>query len=253
MRKYELTNDTIETREGTVLRRIMAIVDLPHAGVRAGDFGGYLEAERNLSHTGQSWVGDRARVLGHARVEDDALVLNLARVAGNAHIFEGAEVTHQARVDGFAAVRGTAQLRDWAGLSGGALLEGSAQMYGQAKASDSAVIGGEAEVYGDAVVAMRGQVTGDVHLLGNAIVVGSTTIDSGEFHAGRALLAIGTADGSSKGLADVDGVLYIGSGGEWLSLAEAREHWAYRSDRKASLELLEAARVFAAAFGLRSE
>ncbi|MCX5614413.1 hypothetical protein [Bombella saccharophila] len=72
-KKYELTDDTIE-HDGRTLYRIRALVDIPAIGVSAGDLGGYVESEKNLSHTGDCWVHGNARVRGNAFVNDNGFV-----------------------------------------------------------------------------------------------------------------------------------------------------------------------------------
>ena len=63
MKKFELTTDRIE-ENGTILYRIKALIDF--GDVKAGDFGGYVEKEENLSQYGSAWVSDNARVSGDA-------------------------------------------------------------------------------------------------------------------------------------------------------------------------------------------
>ena len=75
-KKYELLQDrTIEWR-GRTLYRICALRDF--GSVHAGDVGGYIECEHNLSQNGN------ARVFGNARVYGDAWVYGDARVYDNA-------------------------------------------------------------------------------------------------------------------------------------------------------------------------
>ncbi|WP_412058013.1 hypothetical protein [Bartonella sp. DGB2] len=59
-KKYELTQETREVNERT-LYRIRALRDF--GNVKAGDKGGFVENERNLSHRGDCWVNDNACVL----------------------------------------------------------------------------------------------------------------------------------------------------------------------------------------------
>lgn len=56
MKKYELTGETKEI-DGKILHRIRALIDIPEHDVKAGDLGGWIEAERNLSQNGRG-VGD---------------------------------------------------------------------------------------------------------------------------------------------------------------------------------------------------
>ena len=81
MKKYELTGETINVF-GKTLHRIRATRDF--SNVHAGDLGGFIEDERNLSHDENAWVGGNARVSGNAWVGGNALVGGNAWVGGNA-------------------------------------------------------------------------------------------------------------------------------------------------------------------------
>lgn len=83
MNKYELTNETIN-HFGRSLYRIRALKYF--ADVKAGDLGGYIEKESNLSQDGDAWVRGNALVYGDARVCDSALVCDSARIGGDARI-----------------------------------------------------------------------------------------------------------------------------------------------------------------------
>lgn len=83
MKKFELTTESI-TFLGRKLFRIKALISF--GDVEAGELGGYIEKEGNLSHEGNAWVSDNAWVGGNARVSDNAWVCGNARVSGNADI-----------------------------------------------------------------------------------------------------------------------------------------------------------------------
>ena len=70
-KKYELTTDT-KIVYGRKLFRIKALISF--GNVTAGDFGGYVEKEENLSHDGNAWVYGNAKVFGDAWVYGDAKV-----------------------------------------------------------------------------------------------------------------------------------------------------------------------------------
>lgn len=63
--KYEFTGETKEFC-GKTLRRIRALKDF--GSVKAGDVGGWIEKENNLSVSGSAWVSDSARVSDSACV-----------------------------------------------------------------------------------------------------------------------------------------------------------------------------------------
>ena len=95
MKKYELTDDTIQTC-GKTLHRIKALRDF--GNVKAGDLGGYIESESNLSHDGEAWVYGNARVYGEAWVCDDARVYGNAWVSCDARVYGDAWVCDDAKV-----------------------------------------------------------------------------------------------------------------------------------------------------------
>ena len=69
--KYKLTDETREWG-GRILHRIEALKDF--GNVKAGDKGGWIEKDDNISQDGDCWVYDDACVCGDARVCGDACV-----------------------------------------------------------------------------------------------------------------------------------------------------------------------------------
>jgi hypothetical protein len=78
-KKYEFTGET-KIHVDVKLHRIRALVAIAAIGVAAGDLGGWIEKEANLSQDGNAWVSDNARVLDNAWVSDNAWVFGNARV-----------------------------------------------------------------------------------------------------------------------------------------------------------------------------
>ncbi len=95
MKKFELTADRIEEK-GVTLHRIKALIDF--GDVKAGELGGYVEKEENLSQYGNAWVYRHAKVFGNAYIYDDACVCGNAEVYDDAHIYGNAEVYDDAEV-----------------------------------------------------------------------------------------------------------------------------------------------------------
>jgi len=103
---HELTNETIQI-EGKKLYRIKALIDF--GDVKAGDLGGFIEKESNLSHLGSAWIYDDAKVYGNAEVYGNAWIYDDAEVCGNARVCDDAMVCGNAMVcdDGdYACVKG---------------------------------------------------------------------------------------------------------------------------------------------------
>ena len=137
--KYELLRHQVRILWDGAAFRIRALRDIPEHKVRAGDLGGFVEDERNLSHEGAAWIAGEAMAVGRSRVEGDAL------------------------------------MQDYSHMSGQSVLHGTATIGGHVAATDRAVIGGNARLLGcvrvedDALVAGDVATSHPVRLRGNAV------------------------------------------------------------------------------------
>ena len=161
MKKYELTNETKTLAGGTVLHRIRALRDIPRFGVEAGELGGFVEGENNLSQDGDAWVSGDAEVSVYAKVYGNAWVYGNAKVFGNAEIYGDALVFGKAWVSGNAKISGDAEVYGNAWVYGDAEVSGYAKVYGNAWVYGDARVFGKAWVYGDAEIYGDAEVSGD--------------------------------------------------------------------------------------------
>ena len=102
-KKYELTDETIEI-DGHTLHRIRALKEFDFGNINEGKLGGFIEKEENLSHKGNCWVYDNAKVYEDAQVTGNATVFEDARIYGNAKLYDNALVGGYAKVYGNAEV-----------------------------------------------------------------------------------------------------------------------------------------------------
>ena len=84
MKKFELTNEFVVNSFGIKLFRIQSLVAF--GCIKAGEQGGYVEKDENLSQIGDSWVSGNAQVYGDAWVSGNAKVSGDAWVSGNAQV-----------------------------------------------------------------------------------------------------------------------------------------------------------------------
>ena len=81
MKKFEFTGETktisLFFRTAT-LHRIRAVAEF--GLVKIGDLGGWIEKEENLSHEGNAWVCDNAKVWGNAKVFSTSHVLVIGAI-----------------------------------------------------------------------------------------------------------------------------------------------------------------------------
>jgi hypothetical protein len=121
-KKYEIT-DSCKWIDGRKVCRIRAIRNFPLAS--AGEVGGFIEHEWNLSHQGNCWVLGDAAVYGQARVQEDAVIMDRAAV------YENAKVRGNSCVGGRAKVYGDAVVLDWGNVFSEAEVHGLAFVDGQ--------------------------------------------------------------------------------------------------------------------------
>ena len=94
-KKYELENEVMYT-DMCRIRRIKALKDF--GDVKAGDVGGWVASEANLSQEGNCWI------YGDAKVIDNATVIDNARIDEHARIYGTSCVSDDSYVGGYAKV-----------------------------------------------------------------------------------------------------------------------------------------------------
>lgn len=131
-KKYELTSEFI-IRNGVTLYRIKATRDF--SSVKAGELGGFIEKESNLSHDGNAWVSGDAKVYDNARVYGNAWVSCMAQVYGNAQVYGSASICGGVRV------YDNAKVYDAVDIIGFVKVHGNAKLYGYANLRTGEFIG----------------------------------------------------------------------------------------------------------------
>ena len=119
-KKYEILKDQAITMNGSSIYRIRALKDF--GDVKAGDLGGFVASEENLSHEGPCWIYGDAMVYHKAKVKENAIVRDYVHVYGN--------VFDHARVNGFAIVQDNATVSE------------NTRVYGETIVKDYAMVSG---------------------------------------------------------------------------------------------------------------
>ena len=157
-KKYELTDETIN-HYGTTLYRIKALKDF--CDVKAGDIGGYVESEDNLSQEGNCWIFgdaivkgkakvlDNATAIGNAQVLDHAIIKDYAIVSDYATVTDHSKVYDHSIVVGCARINGTSEVHGYAIVGGNADVT-YANIYNYAKVTDGVIIG--STINGDTLI-----------------------------------------------------------------------------------------------------
>jgi len=177
VKKYKLTNKKIQTACDKTLYRIKALVDVG-CYVKAGELGGFVEKEANLSHDGDAWVSGDAKVSDDAEVFGNAWVRDNAKIFGDAQVYGNAEVFDNAQVFGNAKVFGKAWVVDTVEIYGDACVFGKAKIFGDARVFGKAIVYGDAKVYGNARVRDNARIYGDAQVYGKAQVTFGAVLGS---------------------------------------------------------------------------
>ena len=159
--KYEITD--IAHEQYPFLHRIRALQDIGE-NVKAGDLGGFVESESNLStEDDTSWIFDDAIACGNSYVDQDSSLSENAVVCGNAYVCDGSVLSGHARAEDDAYTR-------------------RAVMCGHARASAHSMIldspnTGKRPILSENCI-VYGTVMGDVRVMGSAVVLGDERIDN---------------------------------------------------------------------------
>ena len=249
-KKYELTTESIVVGDHT-LHQIRAIRDF--GNIEAGDLGGYIEKEDNLSHDGDCWIRgavkvyDNARVYGNAYVEDNTSISGNAQVYGSAivqhaaHIYDNARVYGNAVVSG-ASVYGHSRIYGHANVRGGRIY-GHSRIYGHATVGgvysngDGPYIYGYSHIYDNAYVHGDSQIYGRASIHGQAVVhdsiikdsdiTGSCKTSTGEIRRSRIAGSVYVCESTYLTGSDICGDFQIDSGVSFPEDAYIRDAYDY--------------------------
>lgn len=167
-----LTHPTIR---GKRYYRIKALKDF--GNVKAGDIGGFVTSEANLSQEGNCWIYDDASVLENAQVYGDASIRGYACVSGNAKVCECADVKGKAKVYENAKVKGSAIIKDDARVHGNCEIDGKAVISGSAKIAGKVIVCSCAKVYGNSIINGSAIISGEkTRVHGKSFISGDSKI-----------------------------------------------------------------------------
>lgn len=161
---------------GEFVYRIQAISKF-RDDVEVGDYGGWIQSEKNLSPDGSCWVADDAMVINGAMVTDHATVSKNARVEVNAIVSGEASVTDNCLIAGssrileLAKIGGNAMIRN-------AIVQGAASVYGNAVVHGSCIITDTSKVYGDCKILGDSIIRDSSEICGNVSIVSPARISS---------------------------------------------------------------------------
>ena len=138
-KKYELMKSDIRG-----LYRVKALKDF--GDVKKGDIGGYVENEYNLSHKGDCWIYNNAKVYDNAEILDNAKVYDNVYIYNNAKIYDNARIYDNAEISQYAEVFDNAVIQEDALIYGASVIKEHALIRGVGVICVNAWIGGNAKI-----------------------------------------------------------------------------------------------------------
>lgn len=133
--------DFYKVDKNTVLYRVKALKSF--GDVNKGDLGGFIEKESNLSHDGNCWVYNDAKVFENAMVFGIANIQNFAGVNADAKVYGAAIISDYAFVSDDAEVFDNARVRN------GAVIVDHATVRGDSVVKDDVIIEDCVNICGD--------------------------------------------------------------------------------------------------------
>lgn len=158
-KKYKLTEETM-CFDGVTLHRIKALKDF--GNVVAGELGGWVEAERNLSQEGNCWINMEAKAYDYTEIRDNAVLTCGAIACENSIIGNNTFVTDESVIRGFTYLCGNVE------ISGESVIGGYAKLHGNVIVIGAKVI--DAEVYDRVVICDGAYVHGHIKIDGTAYI-----------------------------------------------------------------------------------
>ena len=174
-KKYKLTEETLQ-HNGYTLYRIQALRDF--SNVEKGELGGWIASEKNLSHSGNTWIYYEAKAYEDASVSQDAILCGQAELFGNATMRGNAFMRHKAKAGDFALITESVHVADSAFVGGNATIFGSS------------LITGNAFIAGDIVLTQNLKICENAHITSEGDVISFSGFGS----VGRTTTAYRTKD-----------------------------------------------------------
>jgi len=158
--KYEITG--IAHEKYPFLHRICALRDVGER-VKAGDLGGFVESEGNLSHEerDEAWIFDDAICAGDGYVDKNSRLYGYAIVCGHGYVSQDSAMSAHSRVEDDAYIR-------CADLCGHARVSGQGMVLASPDSGARPILSEHCAVYGT--------VQGDIHMIGTTVVISGEEI-----------------------------------------------------------------------------
>lgn len=155
--KYCLTSES-KNMYGIRMFRIQAKKTFECHGIAvfAGELGGWVESENNLSQDGSCWIFDNATAYEQSVVSGNAMMTGNSQAYGHSSVSENSVLTDRSKIFERASIYGNAE------MTGDTCAFGQAEIFGSALLIERAKASGNAWVYKDAICGGNANLTSKV-------------------------------------------------------------------------------------------
>lgn len=156
MKKYELIKESETILMGREVFRVKALKNF--GNVNAGDVGGWVCSENNLSQEGDCWIYDDAKCLDNSRVYDNAKMYDNSIMFGNSVMYDKAKMFDKSIMCNNAEMCGNATMYDSSIMYDNSKMFNNSKMYDETRMYDNAamfndsIIYSNSRMYGNAVM-----------------------------------------------------------------------------------------------------
>ena len=141
-KKYEILMDKKNTIEwkGHTLHRIKALRDF--GDIRKGDIGGYVENENNLSHKGNCWIYDDAKVM------DDSIMYDYSRICDKSELHDDSRMYNYSKMYDYSELHNNSIMNDDSEMHDNSKMYGNSIMYDYSEMHGDSELNNQVKLYG---------------------------------------------------------------------------------------------------------
>ena len=186
MKKYELIKESKTMFAEREIFRIRALKDFED--VKAGDIGGWVCSENNLSQEGECWIYDEAKCLDEARVYDNAVMCGNAVMFGNAKMFDNAKMSDNSIMCDNAEMCGNSKMYDTSTMCGSSTMCDNAEMFDDTEMCDNAMMFNNSKMFDNAKMCGSSKMFDNAEMCDSSIMFDNAVMCDNAEMCGRATL-----------------------------------------------------------------
>ena len=141
-KKYELSDITMEF-EGRTLYRIRALKNF--SDVKAGDLGGWVETEYNLSQEGNCWIYNEAKCMDNSKICDNSTMHDYSEM------YDYSIMRGDSEMYGHSEMFGYSEMYDYSIMHDNTIMYDYSEMHDHSRMYGDSILKDEEKLYGELI------------------------------------------------------------------------------------------------------